>query len=100
MAFIVHDFSDEHLYGPDNLRGVWVSDTLTFEVGWRRTVLGWTNLRLIGCEDQKVINMSPEQLFDLVPEASEDDALSGVVYMGKRRVEELGFSVKRREVIA
>ncbi|EJL31796.1 hypothetical protein [Brevibacillus sp. BC25] len=99
MAFIAHDFSDEHLYDAESLKGVYVRETFTFEVGWKKTITGWMNLRLIGSSDEKVINMSPQCFFDLIPEAG-DDAISGVVYMSASRVEELGFLVAREDVIA
>jgi hypothetical protein len=93
MAFVPFNF------GPKKKRGIPVRNALTFPVGWRKTIVGWVNLRLIDCADKTVINLSPEQFAALVPEASAD-AVSGVVYLTANRVEELGFRIAREEVIA
>lgn len=40
MPFIVYDFSEEIPVKPRRKRGTSVRDALTFEVGWRKTVVG------------------------------------------------------------
>ncbi|WNF06368.1 hypothetical protein [Brevibacillus borstelensis] len=99
MPFIVYDFSEEIPVKPRRKRGTSVRDALTFEVGWRKTVVGWVNLRLIDGIDRTVVNLAPHHFIDFVPEAM-SDAVSGVVYLSADQVEELGFTLAREEVIA
>lgn len=94
MPFIAYDFSK-----PDRARGIAVREVLTYAVGWRKTIVGWVNLRLIDGSDRTVVNLAPQHFFDFVPEAM-SDAVSGVVYLSADQVEELGFTLAREEVIA
>ncbi|MBE5396672.1 hypothetical protein HT747_16165 [Brevibacillus borstelensis] len=94
MPFITYDFSK-----PDRRRGIAVREVLTYAVGWRKTIVGWVNLRLIDGFDQTVVNLAPHHFIDFVPEAM-SNAVSGVVYLSADQVEELGFTLAREEVIA
>lgn len=94
MPFITYDFSK-----PTRRHGILIREALTFAVGWRKTVVGWVNLRLIDGFDQTVVNLAPHHFIDFVPEAM-SNAVSGVAYLSADQVEELGFRIAREEVIA
>lgn len=86
--FIAYNFK------PRNRRTKSIREVLNFAIGFKRTIVGWVNLRLVGCADQTVINLSPQEFSSLFPEASAN-AVSGVVYLSISRAEELGFTFSR-----
>ena len=71
-----------------------IKDILSFAVGWRRTIVGCYNIRLVGCAEGMVVTLSPREFVRLFPDATAN-AASGVAYLSVKRAEELGFTFAR-----
>ncbi|MFF0831318.1 hypothetical protein ACFYU8_31185 [Brevibacillus sp. NPDC003359] len=96
--FEVYNFADEQSKPkrgrPRKERPGTIKDVLSFAIGWRRTVVGCVNLRLVGNAAGTVITVSPQRFASIWPEAGAK-ATSGVVYLTAKHAEELGFTFAR-----
>jgi len=68
-----------------------IKDILSFAIGFRRTIVGCYNIRLVGCTEGTVVTLSPREFVRLFPDARAN-AASGVAYLSVKRAEELGFT--------
>ena len=89
MPFIVYDFSKPRRTRRPSSNQV--------AIGYRRTIVGWYNLRLIGSDDGTVVNVSPQEFAAIFPNVRAD-VVSGTAYLSVSRAEEIGFVFATEEV--
>ncbi|WP_103108741.1 hypothetical protein [Brevibacillus reuszeri] len=94
--FEVYDFSAERPKRgrPRKDSPKTIKEALSFAIGWRRTIVGCYNIRLVGCTEGTVVTLSPQEFVRLFPDATVN-AASGVAYLSVKRAEELGFTFAR-----
>ncbi len=93
MPFVPFNFA------PKRKRGISLLNALTYEIGFRQTVVGWFSVRFLDApgEDKPRVVVSPEVFAQLLPSV-DPRATAGRLEVDADTIRALGFEIAPEEV--
>jgi hypothetical protein len=80
-------------FGPKKKRGIPVAEVLTYQIMFRRTIVGWFNVYFVDHPDRPRVNLAPEAFHAILPDVDPRVAV-GCCEVDLGTLHELGFTVE------